>query len=132
MKKKYLNLYIIDSVVTFLILILFLVLGFVKKSGSVFNFTSYLSENIFTDILIVVAISLFIVVILLLKKKYTLDVNSLFLPISYLAFTGLIIVVALILNCYVIIKNMHFVYFYRFIIFDYLLLNGYTLLSFKK
>ena len=132
MKKKYMSLYILDSVITFSIASLFLILNFVKVEGSVFNFVNYLSNHYFTVVLIVLSIATFIVFILLNRKKYTLEVDNLLMPIAYLVFTCILILGAFLLNNYVVIKNMHFVYLYRFIIFDYLLLSSYTILSFKK
>ena len=133
MKKKYISLFIVSSVFTFLVLASFFLLSFISRDGSVYNFVDFLKVNYFTDVLIILAVSLFITVILLLfKKKYDLDVTSLIFPISYLSFIVFIILIAFILNNFVVVKNMHFVYYYRFIIFDYLLLCIYTILSFKS
>lgn len=133
MKKKYISLFIVSSVFTFLVLASFFLLSFISRDGSVYNFVDFLKVNYFTDVLIILAVSLFITVILLLfKKKYDLDVTSLIFPISYLSFMVFIILIAFILNNFVVVKNMHFVYYYRFIIFDYLLLCIYTILSFKS
>lgn len=133
MKKKYICLFIVSSVFTFLVLASFFLLSFISRDGSVYNFVDFLKVNYFTDVLIILAVSLFITVILLLfKKKYDLDVTSLIFPISYLSFMVFIILIAFILNNFVVVKNMHFVYYYRFIIFDYLLLCIYTILSFKS
>ena len=123
MKKKYICLFIVSSVFTFLVLASFFLLSFISRDGSVYNFVDFLKVNYFTDVLIILAVSLFITVMLLLfKKKYDLDVTSLIFPISYLSFMVFIILIAFILNNFVVVKNMHFVYYYRFIIFDYLLL----------
>ena len=133
MKKKYISLFIVSSVFTFLVLASFFLLSFISRDGSVYNFVDFLKVNYFTDVLIILAVSLFITVILLLfKKKYDLDVTSLIFPISYLSFMVFIILLTFILNNFVVVKNMHFVYYYRFIIFDYLLLCIYTILSFKS
>lgn len=133
MKKKYISLFIVSSVFTFLVLASFFLLSFISRDGSVYNFVDFLKVNYFTDVLIILAVSLFITVMLLLfKKKYDLDVTSLIFPISYLSFMVFIILIAFILNNFVVVKNMHFVYYYRFIIFDYLLLCIYTILSFKS
>ena len=133
MKKKYICLFIVSSVFTFLVLSSFFLLSFISRDGSVYNFVDFLKVNYFTDVLIILAVSLFITVMLLLfKKKYDLDVTSLIFPISYLSFMVFIILIAFILNNFVVVKNMHFVYYYRFIIFDYLLLCIYTILSFKS
>lgn len=133
MKKKYICLFIVSSVFTFLVLASFFLLSFISRDGSVYNFVDFLKVNYFTDVLIILAVSLFITVMLLLfKKKYDLDVTSLIFPISYLSFMVFIILIAFILNNFVVVKNMHFVYYYRFIIFDYLLLCIYTILSFKS
>ena len=133
MKKKYISLFIIESIITFIIPLLFLSMNFVVRDGSVFNFVDFLGLNYLTIVVIVISIALFITILLLLfKKKYELDTNSLIFPISYLLFMIFIIIVAFILNCFVIVKNMHFVYYYRFIIYDYLLLCIYTILSFKS
>ena len=125
MKKKYISLFIVSSVFTFLVLASFFLLSFISRDGSVYNFVDFLKVNYFTDVLIILAVSLF-------KKKYDLDVTSLIFPISYLSFMAFIILIAFILNNFVVVKNMHFVYYYRFIIFDYLLLCIYTILSFKS
>ena len=132
MKKKYLNLFVIDSIGTFLIILLFFILSFFDNEISGFNYTGILSDYKFSVGLSVVGVALFISVICMLKKKFELDVDSLIMPISYLVFAFIIAVVSCILNCYVIVQNMHFAYYYRFIIINYLFLSSYTLLSFKK
>ena len=92
MKKKYISLFIVSSVFTFLVLASFFLLSFISRDGSVYNFVDFLKVNYFTDVLIILAVSLFITVILLLfKKKYDLDVTSLIFPISYLSFMVFII-----------------------------------------
>ena len=74
MKKKYISLFIVSSVFTFLVLASFFLLGFISRDGSVYNFVDFLKVNYFTDVLIILAVSLFITVILLLfKKKYKLN-----------------------------------------------------------
>ena len=83
MKKKYLSLYFIDSAVTFIILILFLALSFLKNDTSVYNFVTYLGKYFLTSAIMVINTALFIVVINLLKK-YNLEANSLVFPICYL------------------------------------------------
>lgn len=78
-------------------------------------------------------INLFFVItfsILLLRKKVD-KVNILF-PIIYLFFFFLIIVLAFIANNKLIIPNIHFGYYFSIVLFNYLLLNIYSLLSITK
>ena len=97
MKKKYISLFIVSSVFTFLVLASFFLLSFISRDGSVYNFVDFLKVNYFTDVLIILAVSLFITVMLLLfKKKYDLDVTSLIFPISYLSFMVFIILICII------------------------------------
>jgi hypothetical protein len=132
MKKKFFNLYIIDSIITFLILVLFFILSYTVKNDVFFNFAKLFNYYYVSIILIIISISLFIVVLRLKNKKYDLDVNNMKLPILYLIFVSLILLVSFILNFYVVIINMHFVYFYRFILIGYILLSTYVITSFKK
>ena len=69
MKKKYISLFIVSSVFTFLVLASFFLLSFISRDGSVYNFVDFLKVNYFTDVLIILAVSLFITVMLLLFKK---------------------------------------------------------------
>ena len=132
MKSKYFNLYLIDTIITFLICVIFIVISLFHKYGDNLYFLDYFNTYYFLDILFILSISLFITNITLKRRKYLLDIDSNLFPISYLGFLIIITIIAFILNYYVVVKYMHFVYYYGFIVFDYLLLNIYTLLSFKK
>ncbi|MBQ9072741.1 MAG: hypothetical protein IJY25_06250 [Bacilli bacterium] len=66
----------------------------------------------------------------LIKKK--LDNINIIFPIIHLIFSILVIIIAIIMNNKLIIPNIHFSYYMSFILFNYMLLNLYSVLSFSK
>jgi hypothetical protein len=132
MKKKYFELYIIESIITFLIALVFIVSGILGKSIVGIDYFEIANRSYIMYLQFIIAIALFIVTIRLKIKKYSLDVQNVLFPISYFIFMIFIIIVAFILNYYVVVKNMHLLYYYNFILFDYILLSLYTVFSFKK
>ena len=78
-------------------------------------------------------LNLILVIIFSLKliKNKLENVNVLF-PIIYLLFLIVVILLALVMNNKLMIPNMHYGYYISFILFNYLLLNIYSILSITK
>ena len=78
-------------------------------------------------------LNLILVIIFSVKsiKNKLENVNILF-PIIYLLFLIIVIILALIMNNKLMIPNIHYGYYISFILFNYLLLNIYAILSFPK
>ena len=75
-------------------------------------------------------INVFLVIIfsiLQVKKKF--NFNSIIFPISYIIFYIMIVIICLIFNNKVLIPSMHYHYYLKFLLGDYLLLNIYTILN---
>ena len=132
MKKNYLVLYYLSSILTFGVIIFALVsqLCITQVVGQAYAFNEFFKDYAFVDALIIVSFFLFVFNVMLRSKKYEFKVNNDYMVLLYLVFFMIMTVIALIFNRYEIIRNIHFEYFYGFIIFDYLLLSLYTFLSF--
>lgn len=76
----------------------------------------------------------FILVILfsiyLKKKKFTS--GNIIMPIIYIVFWITIITVCFLFNSRLVIPNLQFVYYAKYIYIDYLILNVYSILCFKN
>jgi len=76
-------------------------------------------------------LSVIIFSVSLIKKRELKNINIMF-PIIYLVFFVAVIIISVLYNSKLIIPYIHFGYYLSFILFNYLLLNIYTLLSIKK
>lgn len=78
-------------------------------------------------------INIILVIIFSLKliKKRIDKVNILF-PVSYLLFCIIVIIICFIMNTKLIIPYIQFSYYIGFILFNYILLNVYSILSLNK
>ncbi len=81
--------------------------------------------------LLIINIVLVIIFTLKLIRKRLDKVNVLF-PVIHLIFSILVIIIALIMNNKLLIPYMHFSYYIGFILFNYLLLNIYSILLLNK
>ena len=118
--KIYKFLYYISFFVTFLLIIL---VGL--SSDELFGF-------VFNKLFIINIILMFIYFILLIIfKKKVKDCNILF-PILYLIFLVIIVLLALIMNSFVMEQNIHFMYYSNFILVGYIFLNIYSLMCLSK
>ncbi len=119
MKNKiYLLLYYISFLLT---LVIFFITT--KQYDLIYNDMVF----IITNIGIIMTI---IFTILYWKKKA--EFNSIFFPVSYLVFTVLIIIICLLFDNKVLVRHMHYNYYFIFILVDYILLNTYSLLCIKN
>ena len=133
MKKNYYKLYIIASIITFLINLILVIIELKTgtKAGHLYNFVELYPTYPVLLVSLIISFALFMAVLFLKKEKYELNTDNTLFPISYLCFMGLMVVIALLFNLKVVIINMHFMYYLSFIVFAYLLLSIYTLLSFN-
>ena len=83
------------------------------------------SGFVFLNIILVLIFSLG-----LIKRKLK-NINIIF-PIIYLIFMALVVILMFIINNKLIMPYIHFDYYISFILFDYLLLNLYSVLSIYK
>lgn len=83
------------------------------------------------QILLIVNLILVIVFSIRTIKNKLEKVNIIF-PISYLIFLVIVVILTFIMNNKLMIPNIHFSYYITFILFNYLLLNIYSNLSFFK
>jgi len=66
----------------------------------------------------------------LIKNK--LEQTNIIFPVVYLVFVVIVVILAYIMNNKLIIPYIHYGYYVSFILFNYLLLNIYSVLSFIK
>lgn len=85
-------------------------------------------SNSILGILNLVFVIIFSIKIFKNKLKNT---NILF-PIIYLIFSILVVIISFIMNNKLVIPYIHFSYYVSFILFNYLLLNLYSILSINK
>ena len=76
-------------------------------------------------------LSVIIFSVSMIKKRELKNINILF-PIIYLVFFASAVIISILYNSKLIIPYIHFGYYLLFIMFNYLLLNIYTLLSINK
>ena len=133
MKNNYFKLYVCSSIITFLVNIIFLLLQFKsgKVPGVMYDFLELYKGYPLVIIMIVLGFALFVLNVNFKRNKYELDKTNNLMIYGYMCFFSLMLIIALLFNCKVIMKNIQLIYYYGFIVFDYLLLSVYTLLSFK-
>lgn len=111
--KIYRNLYLICFVLTFAI--------------SIFISFPYINQFV----LAILNLILFIISYVLLCKNKLKNINIWF-PIIYIVFIILVGIIAFLFNYKVFIAFVHYDYYISFVLFNYLLLNLYSILSFSK
>ena len=84
-----------------------------------------------TILLIVINFVLVIINTVFLRKRQSNNVNIMF-PAMYLVFTITVSIVAILFNSKLIFPGIHYNYYLCFILFNHLLLNIYSVLSFSK
>lgn len=99
-----------------------------SKSVNVFGLSIEVGTAPILGLLNFILIIIFSVKII--KNKLE-NVNILF-PIIYLLFLIIVIILALVMNNKLMIPNIHYGYYLSFILFNYLLLNIYAILSITK
>ena len=130
MNKKYLILYYICSIITFVLLPF---AYFLYVDGCQFHELidySIVPYNLYILIFTIINIILFIIITVLLILKKKININSLTFPISYIVFYIFILIIVILFNHYTYTQNIHLMYYYSFVMFDYMLFNIYTILCF--
>lgn len=86
------------------------------------------------EILLTLSVLSFIVtnIFLFKNKKFKTNTKDLLLPIIYLVFVLIVIILMVIYNKDAIIPYLHYTYYYIFLLIPYILLNLYTILLSKK
>ena len=88
-------------------------------------------DSVVNQLLTITNLVFVVIFTIFLKKKQLNDVNVLF-PILFLSFFVIVIGIGIAFNYKLIWPNIHFGYYYSFILFIHLLLNIYSVLSFSK
>ena len=128
--KKYLLLYYLSFVITIIFtgLATYKKLGFLEIDNP--SFTSLLSEMINNIVFLVNLILIIVFTIILLRKK-KLEVDSVWLPIIYISFFTIVLIICYLFNNKVMVSYLHFEYYAIFINIGYMFLNCYSLLLIK-
>lgn len=122
--KKYIALYYASFLVTICAFV-FLTNGITVFSLEPFPYGFYVLA-LAINLAFVVLFSIF-----LFMKKILFKVNLLF-PVLYLLFFGFVLFFSIIYEDRLLLPVVHYQYYYMFVLGDYLLLNIYSILSFKK
>ena len=94
----------------------------------IFVYESNLSINLLLGI-----INFILIIFFSIKSfKYKLKNINILFPLFHLIFSTIVIILMFIMNNKLIIPYIHFDYYETFILFNYLLLNIYSVLSFYK
>ena len=130
MKKKYLLLYYLSFIIT----LLFIGFATYKNLGlfamNDISFSSVLSEMIQIIILLINIVLVIVFTVLILRNK-KLEIDNIWLPIIYISFLVLVLIMCFLFNNKVMVSYLHFEYYALFINIGYLLLNCYSLLLIK-
>lgn len=99
-----------------------------------FNSVNKFGIDIRTSLNMILSIlNLLLVIIFSIKLiKNKLDNINILFPIFHLLFMIIITILAIVMNGKLIIPYIHYGYYISFILFNYLLLNIYSILSFNK
>lgn len=131
--KLYLILYYLCFIITFLV-IWYGAFNYVPlfQLGNKIHIIDSLLQYIMNHLFIVSVINIILIIIftILLIKKKKINVNSLIFPISYLLFLIVIMIICFMFNNKIALEYMHFGYYQRFILIDYVLFNIYSILLF--
>ena len=127
--KLYLVLYYISFIITFTLCIR----TFFNLKLPIERQIIFLGEQAFKYYVLLISLNITIFILftigIIRKKEY--DNSSLIVPISYLVFYLIILIICLLYDKIVIIKNLHYAYYELFLLFAYLLFNIYSLLGFE-
>ena len=75
---------------------------------------------------------IFIIIFSIKVFKNKLKNTNILFPIIYLIFSIIVVIISFIMNSKLVISYIHFSYYVSFILFNYLLLNLYSILSIHK
>ena len=129
--SKYLKLYYFDSVLTILLMILLYTSNFDQVNLLEYSGSAYVFRSVFVSVLIS-TICLLVTIILNIIPKFSFKEENLLFPKYYLVFFILIIIFGLVFNRFVLVKGIHYMYYFTFIIIGFAMLSIYTCLSFKN
>lgn len=118
-KKLYIPLYYLSLLLTLCICII-----------PTHHIEQYLTLSKLSVLLIIINILLIIIFTVLLIKKGINKINIL-LPITYILFTIIVLIICILFNNKLVIPYIHYSYYIKFILINYILLNTYSLLSIK-
>ena len=91
-----------------------------------------LDINTFSNTLLGI-INLVLIIIFSIKLlKHKLEKVNILFPIIYLIFSIIVMIISFIMNNKLVIPYIHFNYYVSFVLFNYFLLNVYSVLSLEK
>ena len=122
--KKYIILYYISFLVTVFISL------FLDSTITIFNTNLFMSGLLVLSLIINLVLVVLFSIFLFMKRKL-MKTNLLF-PITYLLFLAFVLLFSVIYDDRLILSVIHYHYYFIFVLFDYLLFNIYSVLSFKK
>jgi hypothetical protein len=130
-EKKYLVLYYISFVIT-----LAFSIYSTYKTRNLYSIgdDANIVSNLLGNVLVFINFVLVIIFTILILKKKKIKVDNIILPVCYILFSIIVVVLCLLFNDKVIIPYMHFEYYLFFINIGFLFVNSYSLflINYKK
>ncbi len=126
-EKSYIYLYYLCFILSIIIYIIpyqFIVIF----SPDTFNLTI---RSLFNTVVLLINLILVILFSVYLKKK-KFTPGNIIMPITYIVFWITVITVCFLFNSRLVIPNLQFVYYAKYIYIGYLILNVYSILCFKN
>lgn len=84
------------------------------------------------NVLIYLNLPFVLLFIFLMNKNYNLKKFNIICPITYLVFYGIVSCLCFVLNSFMLVPYVHFMYYYNFILVGYFMFNIYSLLCLSK
>ncbi len=126
-EKSYIYLYYLCFILSIIIYIIpYQFIGIFSPDTS--NLTI---RSLFNTILLLINLILVILFSIYLKKK-KFTPGNIIMPITYIVFWITVITVCFLFNSRLVIPNLQFVYYAKYIYIGYLILNVYSILCFKN
>lgn len=126
-EKSYIYLYYLCFILSIIIYIIpYQFIGIFSPDTS--NLTI---RSLFNTIVLLINLILVILFSIYLKKK-KFTPGNIIMPITYIVFWIVIIIVCFLFNSRLVIPNLQFVYYAKYIYIGYLILNVYSILCFKN
>ncbi len=126
-EKSYIYLYYLCFILSIIIYIIpYQFIGIFSPDTS--NLTI---RSLFNTIVLLINLILVILFSIYLKKK-KFTPGNIIMPITYIVFWIVIITVCFLFNSRLVIPNLQFVYYAKYIYIGYLILNVYSILCFKN
>lgn len=116
--KIYKNLYYISFLIT---LICMIIIGIKMDELSVLTVSPLFIINLVLVILFVI-----------LNSKFKLKKQNKLCPVIYLVFLSIVVILSFIINPLLMLQNVHYMYYFNFVLIGYLILNIYSLLCLSK